>query len=198
MEIQVNGKQIDVGDALTTHITDRLADGVSKYFDSAVDGHVTLSREAHLVRVDCGVHVGHGIRLQSHGEASDPYAAFDQALERIEKRLRRYKRRLKDHHQRLKAGEKAELEMIRAASYVLAGEDEEAAPEPAEDQPIIIAEAMTDIPIATVGEAVMRMDLADAPVMMFRNAGHGGLNVVYRRPDGNVGWIDPATGTDKG
>lgn len=198
MEIQVHGKQIDVGDALRAHVTDRLADGVDKYFDSAVDGHVTLSRDAHLVRVDCGVHVGHGIRLQSHGEASDPYAAFDQALERIEKRLRRYKRRLKDHHRRKTSGEKAEMEMIRAASYVLAGEDEDAAAEPVEDQPIIIAEAMTEIPMATVGEAVMRMDLADASVMMFRNAGHGGLNVVYKRPDGNVGWIDPVDGTGKG
>lgn len=198
MDIRVHGKQIDVGDALTAHVKDRLANGVSKYFDSAVDGQVTLSPEAHLVRADCNVHVGHGIRLQSHGEASDPYAAFDQALERIEKRLRRYKRRLKDHHQRQKAGQKADMEMLSAASYVLAGEGEEVAPEPAEDQPIIIAETTTEIPTATVGDAVMRMDLSDVPVVMFRNAAHGKLNVVYRRADGNVGWIDPVGGADKG
>ncbi len=198
MEIQVHGKQMDVGDALTAQVTDRLANGVGKYFDSAVDAQVTLSRNAHLIRVDCNVHVGHGIRLQSHGEASDAYVAFDQALARIEKRLRRYKRRLKDHHQKQKARAKADTEMISAASYVLAGEGDEAEPEPEADQPIIIAETMTEIPVASVGEAVMRMDLADVPVVMFRNAGHGGLNVVYRRADGNVGWIDPAGRPDKG
>lgn len=187
MDIQVYGKQIDIGDALREQIVDRLGDGVSKYFESAIDAHITLSREAHLIRVDCSVHVGHDIRLQSQGEAPDPYAAFDLALERIEKRLRRYKRRLTDHHKQ----QRESFESQQAISYVLAGEDEEAAEETAPDQPIIVAETKTDIPTVTVSDAVMRMDLAEAPVFMFRNSAHGGLNVVYRRADGNVGWIDP-------
>lgn len=187
MDIQVYGKQIDIGDALREQIVDRLGDGVSKYFESAIDAHITLSREAHLIRVDCSVHVGHDIRLQSHGEAPDPYAAFDLALERIEKRLRRYKRRLTDHHQR----QRESFESQQATSYVLAGEDDESVEEPSADQPIIVAETTTDIPTVTVGDAVMRMDLAEAAVFMFRNSAHGGLNVVYQRADGNVGWIDP-------
>jgi len=186
MDVQVNGKQIDIGDALRSHVIDRMAERVSKYFDRAVDGHVTFSREAHLIRVDCAVHAGHGIDMQSHASAEDPYASFDQALDRIEKRLRRYKRRLRNHHH---AG-KGDLESVPAASYVLAGEDE-AAEEPEDLLPVIVAETRTEIPTTTVGAAVMRMDLADSPVFMFRNSAHGGLNVVYRRPDGNIGWIDP-------
>jgi len=188
MDIQVHGKQIDIGDALREQVVDRLDDGVSKYFDSAIDANITVSREAHLFRVDCSVHVGHGIRLQSHGEGVDPYAAFDIALERIEKRLRRYKRRLTDHHQR----QRDVLESQQAMSYVLAGGDDEAEEELADHQPIIVAETTTDVPTVTVGDAVMRMDLAEAPIFMFRNSAHGGLNVVYRRNDGNIGWIDPA------
>lgn len=184
MEIQVNGKQIDIGDALRAHVSERIEDRVSKYFDRAVDAHVTFSREAHLIRVDCSVHAGHAIVMQSHASAGEPYAAFDQALDRIEKRLRRYKRRLRDHH----AASKAEL--AAAAAYVLeAGDEEDEAPE--DLQPLIVAETRLDIPTTTVGGAVMRLDLSDAPVMMFRNSAHGRLNVVYRRPDGNIGWIDP-------
>lgn len=189
MEIQVHGKQIDIGDALREQIVDRLSDGVSKYFDNALDAQITLSREAHLIRVDCSVHVGHDITLQSQGKAPDPYASFDLALERIEKRLRRYKGRLTDHHQR----QRENFESQQATSYVLAGEDDESEEEPSSDQPIIVAETKTDIPTVTVGDAVMRMDLAEAPVFKFRNSAHGGLNVVYRRSDGNVGWIDPAS-----
>lgn len=186
MDIQVNGKQIDIGDALGTHVRDRLAERVHKYFDRATDAHVTFSREAHLIRVDCSVHAGHGILLQSHGENEDPYTSFDQALDRVEKRLRRYKRRLTNHH----TAQKGNLESIDAASYVLAGEDEEA-DEPEDLQPVIIAETRTGIPTTTVGGAVMRLDLSDAKALMFRNSAHGGLNVVYRRADGNIGWIDP-------
>lgn len=189
MDIQVHGKQIDIGDALRQHVVDRLSDGVTKYFESALDANITLSREAHLIRVDCSVHVGHDIRLQSHGEAPDPYAAFDMALERIEKRVRRYKRRLTDHHQR----QRENFESQQATAYVLASEDDESVEEPTSDQPIIVAEMETEIPTITVGDAVMRMDLAESPVFMFRNSAHGGLNVVYRRTDGNVGWIDPAS-----
>ena len=187
MDIQVNGKQFDVGESLTAHVRDRLAERVQKHFDKAMEASVTFSREAHLVRVDCSVHAGHGIMMQSHGAAEDPYASFDLTLDRIEKRLRRYKSRLVDHHR----NQKAELESVSAASYVIAGEDDESDEEPADLQPVIVAETKTDIPTVTVGGAVMRMDLAGGNVFMFRNSAHGELNVVYRREDGNIGWIDP-------
>lgn len=187
MDIQINGKQIDIGDALREHVSGRIEDRVSKYFDRAVDAQVTFSREAHLIRVDCSVHAGHAIVMQSHASSADPYAAFDQALDRIETRLRRYKRRLRNHHAAAKA---AAAELVAAADYVLAGEPE-GGDEPEELQPLIVAETRTELPTTTVGGAVMRLDLSGAPVMMFRNSAHGRLNVVYRRPDGNIGWIDP-------
>lgn len=186
MEIHVNGKQIDVGEALRKHVTDRIDETVSKYFERAVSAHITFSPEAHMIRVECLVHAGQGIQMQSHASAADPYVTFDQALERIEKRLRRYKRRLRNHH----ASHKGDAELVEAAGYVLASEQEDHE-EPDDHQPVIVAEMRLDIPTTTVGGAVMRMDLSDAPVVMFRNSSHGRLNVVYRRPDGNIGWIDP-------
>jgi ribosomal subunit interface protein len=187
MEIQVNGKQIDIGDTLREHVVERMEERVSKYFDRAVDAHVTFSRDAHMIRVDCSVHAGHAIVMQSHASAGEPYTAFDQALERIETRLRRYKRRLRNHHNASKA---LAAELVAASTYVLEAE-EEGIEEPDDLQPLIVAEMKMEIPTTTVGGAVMRLDLSDAPVMMFRNSAHGRLNVVYRRPDGNIGWIDP-------
>lgn len=188
MDIQVNGKQFDVGESLTSYVKDKLAERVLKHFEHAIEAHVTFSREAHLVRVDCSVHAGHGIMMQSHGETDEPYASFDQALDRIEKRLRRYKSRLVDHHRSVKAG----LEMIPAASYVLADDEDVVDDEPADTQPVIVAETTLDIPTVTVGHAVMRMDLMGANAFIFRNSAHGELNVVYRREDGNIGWVDPS------
>lgn len=187
MEIQVNGKQIDIGEALREHVTGRIEERVSKYFDRAVDAHITFSRDAHMIRVDCSVHAGHAIVMQSHASAAEPYAAFDQALDRIETRLRRYKRRLRNHHT---ASKEVTAELVAASTYVLEAE-EEGSEEPDDLQPLIVAEMKMEIPTTTVGGAVMRLDLSDAPVMMFRNSAHGRLNVVYRRPDGNIGWIDP-------
>lgn len=187
MRIVITGKQIDVGDALRSHVEDRLEVGVTKYFDRAIDAHVVFSRQGPLFRADCSVHVGAGINVQSHAELDEIYASFDVAAERVEKRLRRYKRRLRNHH-KMPLGE-----TLPAQSYVIAAETEDAEePEEAvEFQPVIVAEASTEIASLTVGEAVMRMDLASLPAMMFRNRAHGGLNVVFRRPDGNIGWIDP-------
>jgi ribosomal subunit interface protein len=189
MQTQVSGKQIDIGDALRGHVTDRLRGMVAKYFDRAIDSSVVFSREAHLFSADCSVHVGSGIFVQSHGRAAEIYACFDVALERIEKQLRRYKRRLRNHH----ANQKDRTGGIeQAQAYVLAAEPEAHEEEPAELKPVIVAETATEIAVLTVGEAVMRLDLADQPALMFRNRTHGGLNVIYRRPDGNIGWIDPA------
>jgi len=186
MQLSVTGKQIDVGDALRDHIETTLDAAVSKYFDKAIEGSVVLARLAHLFRADISVHLGRNMLLQGHAEAGDPYAAFDAACERITKRLRRYKRRLRDHRKVTRP----EGEALVASQYILAGNegDEEITDE---GSPVIVAEMATDIDTVTVGEAVMRMDLADVPAVLFRNSAHGGLNMVYRRSDGNVGWIDP-------
>jgi ribosomal subunit interface protein len=186
MDISVKGKNLDVGDSLRSRVLDQLSAAVSKYFSRALDANVTLSREAHQFRVDISVHPVRGVVVQSHAASEDAYGAFESALERITKQIRRYKRRITNHHQRRGAEE-----TLPAQQYVLAAEaeDEEL---PEEAQPAIIAELPTRIATLTVSEAVMRMDLADAPAMMFRNRANGGLNVVYRRADGNIGWIDPA------
>jgi len=193
MNITVKGKQIDLGDALRTHVTDTLSTSVVKYFGNPLDATVVFSREAHLYKADIQVHVGRGILLQSNAEAVEPYPAFDEAVEKVAKRLRRYKRRLRDHHNGTSGGEPP----LRARKYILEAPTDEA--EEIENNPIddghpgvVIAEMETAIELLTVSEAVMRMDLAELPALMFRNRAHGGLNMVYRRRDGNVGWIDPA------
>lgn len=186
MDILINGKGLDVGDALRLHINGELADTVAKYFAKALDAAVTVSREAHRFRADISVHPVRGVTLQGRASAEDAYAAFDSAMERIAKQLRRYKRRLNDHHKG-----RASEEILIAPQFIMAPEaDEEELP--ADGQPAIIAEISAEIATLSVGEAVMRMDLADTPALMFRNRSHGGLNVVYRRADGNIGWIDPA------
>ncbi len=186
MEISVKGKHLDVGVALRGYVEDQLKNTVAKYFTRAVDGTVIISREGHMFRVDISVHAGRGMLMQGRAAADEAYAAFDGALGRIAKRLRRYKRRLCNHH-KVRGAE----ETLAAQQYILAAEsDDGEVPEDA--QPAIIAEMAHEIATLTVGEAVMRMDLADVPVMMFRNRAHGGLNLIYRRDDGNVGWIDPS------
>jgi ribosomal subunit interface protein len=185
MQILVSGKQLDVGEALRSHVDERLQNGVAKYFSNTLDAHVVFSKEGHGYRADCSVHVGQGMSAQARAEAGDIYQAFDQAAERLEKRLRRYKRRLRDHH----GHDHPAPDSFTAQSYVLAPEPElEEAPE--EFQPVIVAEHSAEIHRRSVGEAVMQMDLAELPVLMFRNSGNGHLNVVYRRPDGHIGWID--------
>lgn len=188
MRVSVTGKQLDVGEALKSYVADKLTSAVVKYFDNPIEGQVTISREGSLYRADLNAHVGAGISLQSHGEGGDAYAGFESALDKIDKRLRRYKRRIRKHSESLKT----ESRSTEGQSYVLASEEggDEA---PEELQPIIIAETRMDIPVVTVGEAVMRMDLGDHPVVMFRNRSNGELNVVYRRDDGNIGWIEPTS-----
>ena len=191
MHVIVKGKQVDVGTALTEYVEDTLNERVSKYFDNAVNGEVTLSKRGHDFHIECTVHMGSGITVAASGNHVDAHACFDIACERIDKQLRRYKRRLKDHHgkERVKA-----KQIIAAQAYILASEPEDVEVEPPSNEewhPMIIAERSEDIPDCSVGEAVMRMDLANVPAMMFHNSGTKGLNVVYRRPDGNIGWIDP-------
>lgn len=192
MHITIQGKHIDLGDALRQRVTERLDAAVEKYFGDAIEGTATFAKDARGIQVDCQIHVGHDIYLKSRGSAGDAHSAFDDAANRIEKQLRRYKRRLRDHH-----ANQRQLGVAAAAAqdYVIAAQTE--AEEPEEDRgehPAVIAETRAYIPACTVSDAVMRMDLADTPVMMFRNLGNDRLNVVYRRPDGNIGWIDPSEG----
>ena len=192
MQISITGKQIDIGDALRDHISDALDDMVGKYFGNAIDATVVVSRDGQLYRADVGVHVGRGIQVRSHEAADDVYAAFDVAAAHLAKRLRRNKRRLRDHHQ----GERADSAVLAAQQYVIASptpdsDDDDAASDGSNADPVIIAEQPTTIETLSVSEAVMRMDLADAPALMFRDARSGALNVVYRRHDNNIGWINP-------
>ena len=188
MRIQVSGKQIDIGDALRQHVEGRIGEAVVKYFDRPVEAVVTFSREGHLFVTDSSVHLATGMKAQATARAEEIYASFEGAVERMEKQLRRYKRRLKDHHR----DRQDPIEAIGAPSYILAGGGDDAeGEEPASLQPVIVAEMETQVQFLSVGEAVMQMELAGADLLVFRNEAHGGVNVVHRREDGNIGWIDP-------
>ena len=188
MQLSVKGKQLDVGDALRTHVSEALSRILDKYFGDAIEVTVTLSRDAHFYRAVVSAHVGRGIHLEAQGEANEPYPAFDAAVDRLSKRLRRYKRRLREHKNKT-----AEGAPLPAQQYILAGEglDDSGEEGNADGQPAVVAEMTTEIPTLTVSEAVMRMDLGNLPAMMFRNSAHGGLNMIYQRSDGNIGWLDP-------
>ncbi len=187
MRYQISGKQIDVGEALQGHVQTELGIVLAKYAGRPTDAHVIFSKHAHEFACEAIVHLSSGLTSQAKAKATEIYAAFDQCAEKMDKQLRRYKRRLKDHHK-----EREEpVEQMLANSYILAPtDDEDEVDGETTLQPIIVAEMETSIPKLSVGEAVMRMELAGAPVLVFRNEGHG-VNVVYRREDGNIGWIDP-------
>lgn len=183
MGLRVSGKSVDIGESFRIHVETRIGEALDKYFDGGFTGHVTVEREGHGFRTDCAIHLDTGVILKAEGRAADVHQSFDIAADRIDKRLRRYKRRLKEHHVR-------QRDSAPATEYVLAAPDEEAeAPE--EGDPAVIAEHATSLETMTVSGAVMALDLTEAAVVVFRNAGHGGVNVVYRRGDGNIGWIDP-------
>ncbi|MCE8513187.1 ribosome-associated translation inhibitor RaiA [Ruegeria pomeroyi] len=187
MRYQISGKQIDIGAALQSHVQTELGEVVSKYAQRPTDAHVVFSRSAHEYVCEATVHLSTGLTAQAKAHATEIYAAFDSCCEKMDKQLRRYKRRLKDHHK-----DRAEpVELFGASSYILASEEPDAQSEPDSLQPMIVAEMETKIPSLSVGEAVMQMELAGAPVLVFRNESKDGLNVVYRREDGNIGWIDP-------
>ncbi len=198
MELTVQGKQVDVGDALRGHVTGKLEDIDQKYFNHATAVTVTFSKEGHghgVFRVHISYLVGKNITINTEGEAGDPYGAFDTAAEKAAKRLRRNKKRLRDHHAR--SNKTPEAEILKGRDYTLAVEQE--TPEqdneddgvPHGDDPVVIAEMSTDIETLSVSDAVMRLDLSGQSALLFRNASHEGLNMVYRRPDDNIGWLDP-------
>ena len=188
MQITVSGKQVELSDALRTRVSDHLDVISSKYFDHALEAHVTFSRARSFFTCDINVHAGRGLTLRGEGEAADANAAFDDAAEHIAKRLRRYRRRVNEHARDMANRDRPEA----ARQYIL--EQEDSAPRTGNGtvHPTVVAEQAMQISLLSVSEAVMRMDLADQPVLMFRNSASGELNVVYRRSDGHIGWIDPA------
>ena len=186
MPFRVSGKNIEVGEALRERVEARVAEAMGKYFDGGYSGHVTLQREGFGFRTECAIHLDSKITLHAEGMAADAYASADQAALRIERRLRRYHRRLKDHRPERLDGRGA----VDAPSYVIAAPEDEAEP-PAEGfAPVIIAESTTALRKLSVSEAVLELDMTGAPVVVFRHAANGGVNVVYRRSDGHFGWID--------
>jgi len=193
MQVQVTGKHVDVGEALRTRVTDELTTSIAKYFDRGGGGaDVVVSREGPAFRVDCAVTLATGQHLTTQGTGGDAHVAFDSALEKLSKRIRRYKNRLKSHH-----GQQVAKQAENAAYFVIAasdadeGEDEPEGGAQAFPEPMIIAETEHLVRSMTVSMAVLELDLTEAQTIVFRNAAHGGLSVVYRRPDGNIGWIDP-------
>ena len=186
MSLQISGKHMNVGDALTSRIEDRLEEAVTKYFPGGYRGHVTLEKQGSRFSCDCVIHLDSGVDLQGTSIEADPTVSFETAADKVEKRLRRYKRRLKDHHGNAAKDARAEA----AYAIVEAPAPEEEMPE--EYNPVIIAESLTSIETQSVAEAVIKLDLTDNPVVVFTNAGNGKTNVVYRRADGNIGWVDPS------
>jgi len=187
MRYQISGKQIDIGEALQSHVTTELGTAVAKYAGRPTDAVVIFSRQAYEFHCEATVHLSTGMNAQAKGHATEIYAAFDSCCEKMEKQLRRYKRRLKDHQR-----ERAEpVEFAGGSAYILAGSEAADEHEPETLTPMIIAEMETRVPSLSVGEAVMQMELAGAKLLVFRNDKQGGVNVVYRRDDGNIGWIDP-------
>ncbi|WP_339643500.1 ribosome hibernation-promoting factor, HPF/YfiA family [Jannaschia helgolandensis] len=189
MRYQITGKQIDIGEALQTHVQTELGSVIDKYAQRPTDAIVVFSKSAHEFICESTVHLSTGLTAQAKAKATEIYAAFDACGEKMDKQLRRYKRRLKNHHQ----DRSRPVELSGASSYILAAEGSE--DEPDSLAPVIVAEMQTKIPSLSVGEAVMQMELTGAPVLVFKNEKGGGVNVVYKREDGNVGWIDPATST---
>jgi ribosomal subunit interface protein len=187
MSFRVSGKNLDVGDALRERVNDRIAEAMGKYFDGGYSGHATLERDGFGFRTECAIHLDSKITLHAEGMAADPYASADQAAVRIEKRLRRYHRRLKDHRADRADGRGT----VDAASYIIAAPEEESDGESAGFAPVIIAESTTTLKQLSVSDAVLELDMTGAPVVVFRHAAHGRINVVYRRADGHFGWVDP-------
>ncbi len=190
MRYQISGRQIDIGEALQAHVRSQMSEAIGKYAARPTDAQVVFSKAAHEYVCEATVHLSTGLTASAKAHANEIYSAFEACNDKMEKQLRRYKRRLKDHHK-----DRAQpVEFGEGASYILAPSEDEDSGVDGSLQPVIIAEMEARIPSLSVGEAVMQMELAGAPVLVFRNERHKVLNVVYRREDGNIGWIDP-TGT---
>ncbi len=196
MTIQVTGKNIDAGDAFKDYISDKLKAALSKYIGDDLSGHIRLEKERGRFHTQCSIRMRTGLVLEANGDGGDAYSSADSAVEHLEKRVRRYKRRLKDHH--AARADDGAITLSPARDYTVKADDEHHE-EGQDAHPVIIAEAESSIGEMAVSEAVMQLDLTDKPFLLFRNAAHGGVNIVYRRGDGHIGWIDPkASDANKG
>jgi ribosomal subunit interface protein len=190
MALQINGKHMDLGESLTNRIQDRIEGAVDKYFGHGYSGRVTMEKSGGEFAADATIHLDSGVVLQATGKAGDATAAFDAASDRLEKRLRRYKRRLKDHHANTDT-----FQSVDAAYMVIESPEEEE--EVGDDfKPIVVAESSTAVKTLTVAMAVLQFDMTDSPVLVFKNAASGQINVIFRRDDGHIGWVDPARSAD--
>lgn len=187
MRYQISGRQIDIGEALQTYVKSELGSVIEKYAERPTDAQIVFSKQSQEYQCEATIHLSTGLTAQAKARAFDIYPAFDQCSEKMEKQLRRYKRRLKDHHR----DRVQPVEASGGSTYVIAAGGVEGEVEPETLQPVIVAEMETKVQSISVGEAVMQMELAGAPLLVFRNEKTGGVNVVYRREDGNIGWIDP-------
>lgn len=183
MKVMISGKHVDIGDSLRNHIQDKLQQVVSRYITDAPDVSVTLDKDHHMFVTDISLHAKHNLVIRAKDNDSDPYRSADLALQKLEERMKRYRNRLRDRHRRENHGNE-----LPAQYYVL----DSKADDTEGDTPLVVAEMDSEILTLSVSEAVMRMDLSDNPLVMFRNAKNGQFNVVYRRGDGNIGWIDPS------
>lgn len=189
MSLRISGKQMDIGDAFRTRIEARIGETIDKYFDGGFAGHVTVAKAGSRFTADCMIHLDSGAALQATSDAQDPVIAFDGAAERLEKRMRRYKRRLKSRSFGTAGDDRSDVAYTVMAAIA---EDDEA--EVADDySPAIVAESSMALKTMSVASAVIELDTKESPVFVFRNAGNDHVNIVYRRPDGNIGWIDPST-----
>ncbi|RRH73497.1 ribosome hibernation-promoting factor, HPF/YfiA family [Falsigemmobacter faecalis] len=187
MRYQISGRQLDIGDALQTHVKSELNETVEKYAQRPTEAVVTFSRKAHEMVCEATLHLSTGLTATASGKATEIYPAFEACRERLDKQLRRHKRRLRDHYGR----RSRPVEFGTGQAYILAATEETEDSEDDSLQPVVIAEMETRVPEISVGEAVMQLELSAQKLLVFRNEGHGGVNVVYRREDGNIGWIDP-------
>jgi len=195
MQVQISGKQVDVGEALRSRISEELLSSIGKYFERGGDADVVVGKEGHAFQVDCSVSLASGQKLVSTGQGGDAHSAFSAALNKVEARIRRYKRRLKNHHHPSGRLETTALMVLRAPDVddEVDGWDDEFQVDSGHEPPagMVIAETEAPLKTMTVSMAVMEMDLTESQAIVFRNAAHGGLSVVYRRSDGNIGWVDP-------
>jgi ribosomal subunit interface protein len=187
MRYQISGKHIDIGEALQTHVKSELGEVIEKYAQRPTDAMIIFSKSAHEYVCESVIHLSTGLSASAKGHSTEIYAAFESCREKMEKQLRRYKRRIRNHHQ----NRPEPVEFGGGASYIIAPGEEPEEDDGAAAEPIIIAEMEAKIPSITVGEAVLQLELSNQNFLVFRNEGHAGVNVVYRRADGNIGWIDP-------
>ncbi|MEN2494292.1 MAG: Ribosome hibernation promotion factor [Hyphomicrobiaceae bacterium hypho_1] len=190
MTIQVTGKNIEVGDALKNYLIDRTRCVLDKYIGLEISGHIRVAKKHGKFQTNCSIRLRTGLLLEAQGEASDAYASADNALERLDKRVRRYKRRLKDHHSKF-ARDSFQSQTHTAPDYVVQPSEEDSEEENPSNEPLIIAEMKRQIQLINVSEAVMQLDLTEETFLVFRNVTNNAINIVYRRDDNNIGWIDP-------